>query len=224
MNIRQHLSRRISEFGLVEPDEGFTLIELIVVISVIVIVFSISLPALGKFLEDRKLKAAGTLVMTKLNEARTNAVTQKRPIGIVFYQKGMRMYDFEGQQQDDGELTHFIGGVAPYQSVEGIEYRLQFAGASYADILPQPENILDESLREDDIVLRFESDGTIDFGRFSDVPSSEWKDERPANADIIVDYFQGSGERREYPAKAWIDVRPQGRLAYKIAETKAQED
>lgn len=203
-------------------DEAFTLIELVVVISVIMVVFAMSLPALGKFLEDRKLKAAGTLVMTTLNEARTNAVTLKRPIGVVFYQKGMRLYDFEGDTPEDGgSTTHFMGDMKQYQTFNGIQYRLQFAEMAYEDIPKQPDSILEESLRDEDVYLRFESDGTITFGRFADVSSSDFDQDRPANADLIVDYFQGGVEN---PSKAWIDVAPQGRLAYKIAESKAADE
>ncbi|MEM7166042.1 MAG: prepilin-type N-terminal cleavage/methylation domain-containing protein [Planctomycetota bacterium] len=219
MNALEERIKRLQQRG-----GGFTLIELIVVISVMVVVFGISLPALRNFMEDRKLKAAGTLIMTTLNEARTNAVTQKRPVGVVFYQKGMRLYDFEGSVQDDGSVLHFNGGMRPYQSVDGIQYRLQFADLSYADIPGQPEEILDESLRDEDVTIRFESDGTIAFGRYKDVPSSEFDDERPANADIIVDYFRGGPDGHEHELKAWIDVRPQGRLAYKVAESKAQDE
>lgn len=200
------------EFG---PEAGFTLIEMMVAIGIIMLALGFMLPTLNSFTQDRKVSSAGTLVATALNGARQEAVSQKKVFGVVFYQRGVRQYDFEGVKDEDGRLRHF-GDFIEYSNDDKIRYRLQFAGRKYED-LPNPP-ALEEELRPEDVVIRFKDDGTIDFGEYTDVPSFQFSQDTPSNADIVFDLSWDS-ER-----KGWLDIRPQGRIVFKVAEVEGADE
>lgn len=198
--------------------EGFTLIEMMVAVGIIMIAFGFMVPTLNSFTQDRKVSSAGTMITTLLNSARNEAVTKKSPYGVVFYQRGMRLYSFEGEIDGDGRLSHFLGGLVEYSSDEKINYRLQFAEREYEEILSPPSAEEEDELRPEDVSIRFKPDGTADFGKFNDVGSFHFSEDEPSNADIILDL--GWDKRR----KGWIDIRPQGRIVFKVAETKGDSE
>ncbi|MGE3163709.1 MAG: Tfp pilus assembly protein FimT/FimU [Planctomycetota bacterium] len=198
------------------PAAGFTLIEMMVAIGIIMLAFGFMLPTLNSFTQDRKVSSAGSLIATTLNGARQDAVTQKRPFGVVFYRRGVRIYDFEGRKNEDGEVQHFVGGLVEYSRDDKIQYRLQFANKKYEELADPPAT--DDVLRPEDVVLRFKDDGTIDFGNYADVPSFMFQKDMPANADVVFDLSWDEDR------KGWLDIRPQGRIVFKVAEVEGSDE
>jgi prepilin-type N-terminal cleavage/methylation domain-containing protein len=67
---------------------GMTLVELLVVISLMVLLAVISIPALRPMLEDRQTREGARLVNTYLNRARIKAMQTGRPCGVLFERFG----------------------------------------------------------------------------------------------------------------------------------------
>ena len=71
---------------------GFTLIELIVVIGIIILATGFIVPTLSRFFQNRALNNAGTLIHGVLNGARNDAVTTKKAVRVVFLKRGLRVF------------------------------------------------------------------------------------------------------------------------------------
>lgn len=194
---------------------GFTLIEMVVTIGIIILAAGFLAPALGSLFENRKLENAGTLIVSVMNEARNISVTKKKTVSVCFLRDGLRLY--EGAKGDGiGEFKGSLEAYDPDRSGQ-IRYDLHFADLEYEDL---PEKLAMEEDGEspdrwvptdEDIVLDFLSDGTIDFGRFSDVPSYHYLAEPVSGADISI------GKVGEW-SRCYIDIRPTGRAKAKVEE------
>jgi prepilin-type N-terminal cleavage/methylation domain-containing protein len=66
---------------------AFTLIELIVVISIIVILSAIAVPAIKNLTKSNDTSQAANLVRTMIAQARTIAISQHRVAGVVFFEE-----------------------------------------------------------------------------------------------------------------------------------------
>jgi len=64
---------------------GFTLVELMVVITIIVILLGLSIPAIGGFMEQRNLKGAGSAIQGACLEARARAIAERERQFVVFF-------------------------------------------------------------------------------------------------------------------------------------------
>lgn len=64
---------------------GFTLIEMLVVMAIIAIVFSLVLPALNAVFRSYQLDSTGQLMVNQLNLARQTALSQGRAVEVRFY-------------------------------------------------------------------------------------------------------------------------------------------
>lgn len=81
---------------------GFTLMELLVVMGIIVIMTAMSLPAISKFLDGQSLQQSGRILQSAFNDARRAAITQRTKQYLVFFREteagtgeqrfGMRRY------------------------------------------------------------------------------------------------------------------------------------
>ena len=201
--------------GSLAGERGFTLIEMVVTMGIIILAAGFLVPALGGLFENRKLENAGTLIVSKMNEARNSAVTKKQTHGSGGGRDGLRR-DRGPKGGDSGGFEGALTAYDPGRSGQ-IQYELHFADMTYDEI---PEKLVMEEEGEtqdlwaptqDDVVLKFLSDGTIDFGRFKDVPSYEYLTEPVSGSDISIAKI-GDWNR------CYIDIRPTGRAKSKVEE------
>jgi prepilin-type N-terminal cleavage/methylation domain-containing protein len=195
---------------------GFTLIEIVVVVSIIVIVMGFSAPAFIKMFQNRRLEGAGTLIGSAINEARNDAVTKKQVHRIVFLRDGFRVY----REPKGADKGGFQEGIRPYDPDRtGLEYDLVFAGRPYTELPTDLAIILDSkgtppppeewTVTDEETSIRFLPDGTVDFGKFEDVPSFQFNATPPESADIII-------RQKDDKQRGYLDIRPTGRSAFKV--------
>ncbi len=68
---------------------GISLVELLVAITLLAILLSISLPNFQKFVQDNKDKALRNLLVSQINQTRTNAIIHNRPHQLCGSSDGM---------------------------------------------------------------------------------------------------------------------------------------
>jgi prepilin-type N-terminal cleavage/methylation domain-containing protein len=66
---------------------GFTLMELLVVMGIIVLMTAMSLPAISKFLDGQSLQQSGRIVQSAFNDARRAAITQRTKQYLIFFRE-----------------------------------------------------------------------------------------------------------------------------------------
>ncbi|CAN5687331.1 hypothetical protein BH09VER1_BH09VER1_03670 [soil metagenome] len=79
---------------------GFSLVELLVVISIIIVLAVLAVPAFTNFGRANTLSAAGQQVVDTLNFARQTAMTKSRPVEV-------RFYKLPEIDQDGGNPTNY---------------------------------------------------------------------------------------------------------------------
>jgi prepilin-type N-terminal cleavage/methylation domain-containing protein len=198
---------------------GFTLIEMIVVMGIIVMMASLMGPTLATMFSNRRLENAGTMVSSVLNEARNTAVTQKRRVAVIFCRDGLRTYR-EPKYGEGTEGFQYLNAMRRY-NVDGrgeISYDLHFADLEYEDIPEELGSLVDcdgnidnPSVGGRDVVLWFDRDGTVDFGEYRDVPTYEFSATPCQIADVEI-RMAGSLEI------CWVDIRATGRTVSKVEE------
>jgi prepilin-type N-terminal cleavage/methylation domain-containing protein len=73
---------------------GFTLIELLVVIGIIGVISAFSLPQIGKFIRNYRIRGATQQVATEINAARNRAITKNVNLGVVFVTRSATTYQW----------------------------------------------------------------------------------------------------------------------------------
>ncbi len=212
---------------------GFTLIEILVVITIIVMVFGFAMPVLGKYLSNQKLKAATGRVARVLLMARSQAITRHDKVYILFFHDRMAL---ASERPRPVELFPYFPGK---RQAARMVIRLQFAAARVeergdpndplglvSDLPKVPEGqdwtrpISARGLLTSSVIvgkkayIAFNSDGTVEFGAAGgpgDRLSVEFWQDPPRNADIVI-------EERGNKSRGWIDIRATGHVETKIAE------
>lgn len=76
-------------FSHLRKGKGFTLLELLVVISIMVMLMTLSMPAITSILTGSKLERAGQMVADALTLARQEAVSKNREVQVAFFELPM---------------------------------------------------------------------------------------------------------------------------------------
>jgi prepilin-type N-terminal cleavage/methylation domain-containing protein len=180
--------------------KAFTLVELLVVISIIILLATISAPTLSLVANSKRLENAGRTVQSALNEARRLAITKRRHHKVVFAESGLKVYDME-EKCYVGEKLAFDGKL---------DYLLGFRGYSP----PFNDSAEDEESPSADAVnnysIEFRNDGSAIFDPHTSVSRSLYEQEGNDEADIVM---KQPGEKR----RCYLDIDPaSGRAVYKL--------
>ncbi len=194
---------------------GFTLIEMIVTIGIIIIAAGFIAPAVLAIFQDRRLENAAATMITTINEARSAAVTKKQLHSVIFLQAGVRLYRHPKGEDRGG----FVGGIRSI-NVPGndhISYDMPCARYLAADLATQLQSQIEGTNQDnwkplpEDVFITLLTDGTIDFGTNDDIPSYRFNNDPPSGGDLIL---RQKGDSRV----CFIDIRPTGRVASKVGE------
>lgn len=115
------------------PAPGFTLIELMVVIAIIVMAAGLMTPTITDFFKNRQLEGIRGHFGSAFNKARLAAVNQGKPVSLVFFREGVRVYDETTHTFDADDL--FDPDLAPFAS-DKVWYVLGFLNKRPSLALP----------------------------------------------------------------------------------------
>ncbi len=198
--------------------KGFTLVEMIVTIGIIIMAAGFIAPAVTKIFQDRRIENAASVVITAINEARNSTVTKKQKHSVVFLKKGVRIYRHP-KGEDPGGFEGRLRSVNA-TDVDLISYSMPCARLEAEDL---PEQLIaqDDGLTQDDwkpmrgdLYLSLNLDGTIDFNALSDVPSYKFDADPPYGGDLII------AQIGTYKV-CYVDIKATGRAGSKVAELES---
>lgn len=203
---------------------GFSLIEMMVVVSILLMAFGLMVPSLTEFFRNRVLDTAVGEVTGTLYTARMQAVVSGRPHVVVFFREGLRIYDTRTRTwMAESTFDPDAGQTAdPF-----IYYDLYFAG-KHSEQVPSYDEWVAENVpvaiegedpptfKIDGLVgIEFQRDGTLHMRSSggTDVPSVLFRKDPPEGGDIVI-------RQRDNDYAAFIDLQPTGTVKSKIDITK----
>lgn len=182
----------------VDRRAGFTLMELLVVIGIIVLLIAIAVPAVSYLVKGQGLNAAARMVQSAFSDARQRTIATRRAHWVVFY------------RFQDGNTTRIAFQV--YRETEG------FVGERHTLPATVHVDLSGSTIRSSGIQIfdgvpdqaaveaaagakfgRFEPDGGIDRGTYDDVP--------PATDSAGLEIFDPASEMRSVRADTPADLR-----------------
>ena len=197
---------------------GFTLVEMIVTIGIIIMAAGFIAPAVTKIFQDRRIENAASVIITAINEARNSTVTKKQKHSVIFLKKGVRIY----RHPKGEDLGGFEGGLRSVNAtdVDLISYSMPCARMESED-LPDELVAQSEGLSQDDwkpmngdLYLDLNFDGTINFRALTDIPSYKFDAEPPYGGDLMISQI---GDLRV----CYVDIKATGRAGSKVAELES---
>jgi type IV fimbrial biogenesis protein FimT len=105
---------------------GFSLLELMIVVAVMAIVTAIALPRLGNYLAERRLNGAAQTVMADLMMARQKAVSQNNQFKVFFTSN--HGYTILDDDNGDGAIT--TGEAVEAKDIRGDYYDVTFTATA----------------------------------------------------------------------------------------------
>ena len=85
--------------------EGFTFIELMIVVVIIGVISAMAIPRFGRIMDSLKLKTSGREIISALRLARSYAVTQKSQFGV-YFDPEINQYVLFKDKSNPGSLTY----------------------------------------------------------------------------------------------------------------------
>ena len=204
---------------------GFTLIELMVVIAIIIMAAGLMTPTITDFFRNRQLEGIRGQFGAAFNFARLEAVTKGLRTSMVFFREGVRVYS-ERQKRfvdelfnpDASQLSNdtvwykmgFLGGrsnwsLPRYYKWEERQLGLQGADRGRAKKTAGGPQFSVAGLPR----ITFERDGSLTFESGSNVGSAFFKEAIPSNADIII-------EQAGNNTVCYIDYKDTGQIRSKF--------
>jgi prepilin-type N-terminal cleavage/methylation domain-containing protein len=209
---------------------GFTLIELMVVVAIVVMAMGIMVPTLLEFFRNQKLKRVRSHFVSAFNIGRLTAIQEGANVRVVFFKEGARIYNTKTKsfRRDEEWNPRSAPGAIPQ-----ISFELRFAGKKNADLveydawakdqpnldlLPTPANPLAGQCDVKGLVgIEYQRDGSVVFLQGADVSTAKFNKEPPESADIIV--------RQEGNTEAlYIDIRNTGPIRPKFAKAPESDE
>lgn len=179
---------------------AFTLIELMVVISIIAILATVSVPTLSIIANSKRLESTGRIVQSALNEARRLSITKRRHHKVVFTASGLKVYDMKTRKYVGEKLV--IDKRVSYK-LGFRRYTPPFNDSGEDEEFPAREAI-------DNYSIEFRNDGSAIFDPHSSVSRSLYQEEGNDLADLV---FEQEMEKK----KCYVDIDPaSGRAIYKV--------
>jgi len=212
--------------GHVERRRGFTLIELMVVIAIIVLAAGLMTPTITDFFKNRQLESVRGELGSAFNPARLKAVTEGIRTSLVFFKEGIRVFDERKRRfvndlfnPDNtplakGEVWFVLGFLGGKPSTQLTKYRVwEAANAAVVQSLQRRNGQDAPDTGTVNVVglprIIFERDGSLTFAAGADVGSNFFKEEPvPSNSDVII--YQANNT-----TAVFVDLRPAGQLRSK---------
>lgn len=101
----------------IRHQQGFTLVEIIWVLSIIVLLAALGLPTYGNLVARHRLNAATVQVMSDLMQARKRALSQQHSVQVIFY--GSQKYRIWNDYNDNNRINRSRRG----RGVDEIDYK-----------------------------------------------------------------------------------------------------
>ncbi len=212
--------------------EGFTLVEILIVVTIIIMVFGFAMPTIGKYLSNQKLKAVTGRLARGVLIARTRAITKHDDVYVIFFPHRLMIVSARPR------VPEFYDYFTTKKEAAKMTIRLRFANAIIrekgnandpfgveSDLSEEPEEDWTQPITGKEILqsglltgktayLLFHSDGTVEFGS-GDGPgdrlSTDFWAKPPRAADIIV-------EEQGNTMRGWIDIRATGNVESLVKE------
>ena len=177
--------------------KGFTLVELIVVISIIVVIAGMTIPTVSGFMRQQRLKSAVSLIQMACMRAKHRAISQRERQYMVFFVKN-QSYTLQDVVSGSTNKTKKgdLNTIYCYDSNESTTKRID----QVEQALQLPEFIsYDTSKNTKDFQLTFYSDGTVLF-----IPSDVNKSNDPSTSNDTDIVFKQTG----FHLNCYIDIVP----------------